>query len=110
MTSSKRSIGKRLKIMRGLFAGAHVNQHYGGRGIGVNRAGTKEVSNSHNYSKMLKLQPTPDAPLICGIFFAKTGFEIFLLWNNYYELQQKEHWKQQEKSPRQPEGKRTSNV
>jgi hypothetical protein len=56
------------------------------------------------------LQPTPDAPLVADIFLSKAGFEIFLLWNNYYELQQKEHWKEQEKSPRQPEGKGTSNV
>jgi hypothetical protein len=56
------------------------------------------------------LQPTPDAPLVADIFLSKTGFEIFLLRNNYYELQQKEYWKQQEKSPRQSEGKCTSNV
>ena len=56
------------------------------------------------------LQPTPDAPLIADIFLSKAGFEILFLWNYYYELQQKEHWKEQEKSPRQSEGKCTSNV
>ena len=56
------------------------------------------------------LQPAPDAPLIADIFLSKTGFEILLLWNNYYKLEQKEYWEQEEKSPRKPKGKRTSNV
>jgi hypothetical protein len=39
------------------------------------------------------LQPTPDAPFIADIFLSKAGFEILLLWNNNYELQQKEYRK-----------------